>query len=70
MDLYEKGLDVVAFEYEGEKYCRDCFRQLPAKTIKFIPILRAVIVQSSIKNCCKCGKDLSNVQDQARNQQG
>jgi hypothetical protein len=52
------GLDVVGFKYNDEKYCRECFYKLPPEPIKFSTIRRAVIVQSCIKNCCKCGKDL------------
>lgn len=54
------GFDVVAFRVDGEKYCRECFHKLPPKTIRFSPVIRAVIVQSCIQNCSKCGKDLTN----------
>lgn len=63
-------LDIVAYRYEGEKYCPQCFLELTGnQTIRFSPIYRAVQVQSCIKNCYKCNKDLINGQDQIRNQQ-
>lgn len=61
-------LDIVAFRYDGEKYCRQCFQQLPPKQIKFTPVPFAVQRMSCVKNCFKCKKDLTNGQDQTRNQ--
>lgn len=61
MNLGKAGLEVVGFKYNDEKYCRECFNQLPPKTIKFGNIRRAVIVLCEDKKCSKCGKDLSKI---------
>lgn len=54
------GLDVVGFLYEGEKYCRECFRQQGSgQRVRFSPIYLAVQIQSCIKYCKNCGKDLA-----------
>lgn len=76
------GLDVVGFKYEDEKYCRECFRliQTYGQRVRFSPIYLAVQVQSCIKYCKHCGKDLvewyniqkelTDGQNKTRNQKG
>lgn len=60
MKLNKAGLDIVGYKYDDQKYCQDCFYSLGLKgKIKFCPILRAVIILSDFKNCCKCGKELN-----------
>ncbi len=61
MELGQAGLDVVGFRYEGEKYCKECFRQIETygQRVRFSPIRLAVQVLSCIKNCKNCGKDLA-----------
>jgi hypothetical protein len=60
MELGQAGLDIVGFRYEGEKYCKECFRQIETfgQRVRFSRIFLAVQVQSCIKNCKHCGKDL------------
>ena len=68
MDLGKSGLDVVGFKYQDQKYCPDCFVKVTDnRTVKFSPIYRAVIIQSSFKTCDSCNKDLNNGTDKARN---
>ena len=55
-----RELDIVAFRYQGEKYCRKCFHEVTplGKTVKFLPIPRGLQRSSCIKDCHKCGREL------------
>jgi hypothetical protein len=64
MNLGKAGLDVVGFRYDDNKYCRECFNQLPPEKIKFGNIRRAVIVLCENKQCC-CAK-INNAANAAR----
>jgi len=54
-------LDIVAFKYDGEKYCRKCFQIVTplGKRVKFTPVPRAVQRLSCIPNCFSCNVELS-----------
>jgi hypothetical protein len=65
------GKEIVAFRYDGEKYCRACFHQLPPKQIRFLPIPLALQRTSCVENCSKCGRNIIedyNGQNKVRNQ--
>lgn len=53
-------LQTVAFRYEGEKYCRQCFYDVTplGKQVRFLAIPRGLQRTSCVQNCFKCGKDL------------